>query len=237
MNLVILLPDDRLENGHWQLADHRARHLRTQLGLKPGDSFRAGLLEGMIGTGTILDDDGHQLVLSFEAQSPPPPPLPLQLILALPRPKMLKRILRDLSSLGVQKVVLLNSWKVDKSYWQTPELHMDSLSARMLEGLSQARATQMPQIIQHRAFRPFVEDELATFCQGTHRILAHPGNFPAMPQALRTPVTLAIGPEGGWTDYEVQWFCQQGFACHSFGPRILRVETVIPALVGRLMVL
>lgn len=235
MNLLILLPDDRIENDHWQLSDHRARHLRTVLGLRPGDTLRAGLLGGMVGTGTILDDDGHQLVLSFVPLSPPPPPLPLQLILALPRPLMLKRIVRDVTSLGVQKVVLLNSSKVDKSYWQTPELHGDKLREKMLEGLSQAKATVLPEIIERRAFRHFVEDELLAFCEGTQQILAHPGPFPSMPHALHQPVTLAVGPEGGWTDFEVQEFCRRGFSCHSFGSRILRVETAIPALVGRLM--
>src|SRR5690554_7099628 len=74
---------------------------------------------------------------------PPPPSSTLfpyttlfrsTLILALPRPKMLKRILIDATSLGVKRIILLNSWKVEKSYWQTPELHAKLLQEKLLLG-------------------------------------------------------------------------------------------------------
>jgi RsmE family RNA methyltransferase len=148
---------------------------------------------------------------------------------------MLKRILIDATSLGIKRIVLINSWKVDKSYWQTPNLKAGLLREKMLLGLEQARDTSLPELILAPRFKPFVEDELDRWAGPGRRLLAHPGDFPAMPCDLSEPVTLAIGPEGGWTDYEVEMLQRQGFACHSFGTRILRVETALPALVGRLM--
>jgi RsmE family RNA methyltransferase len=51
---------------------------------------------------------------------------------------------------------------------------------------------------------------------------------------VQQPVTLAIGPEGGFIAEEIASFERIGFHAVSFGPRILRVETAVSALVGRL---
>ena len=234
MNLLLLHPQDQHDNGLWQLHDRRARHVRDILGLTPGASLRAGLLDGPLGLATLEQDDGHTLTLSFRPVAAAPPALPLTLVLALPRPKMLKRVLVDAASLGIKRIVLLNSWKVDKSYWQTPELHAGLLREKLLLGLEQAGDTVLPELLLRPRFRPFVEDELPALAAGSRAILAHPGGDP-MPLALAEPVTLAIGPEGGWTDFETRLLANAGFTRHGFGQRILRVETALPALVGRLM--
>jgi RsmE family RNA methyltransferase len=49
------------------------------------------------------------------------------------------------------------------------------------------------------------------------------------------PVTLAIGPEGGFTDYELECLTGSGFESIILGPRILRTEQAVPAFLGRLM--
>lgn len=235
MNLLLLLPEDHLAGPRYRVAGRRARHIRTVLGLGVGDRLRAGCLDGEIGSATIDADDGAQLTLHFSASGPPPAPLPLTLILALPRPKMLKRILIDAASLGIKRIVLLNSWKVDKSYWQTPALHADLLHEKLLLGLEQSGDTRLPQLLLAPRFKPFVEDRLAALIGSSRALLAHPGTSATLPGNLSEPVTLAIGPEGGWTDYELAQLTAQGFTpCH-FGSRILRVETALPALVGRLM--
>ena len=235
MNLLLLHPDDRLDGDRWSISDRRAPHIRDVLGLTTGAGLRAGLVNDGIGEASLLEDDGQSMTLSFRPTLAPPPPLPLTLILALPRPKMLKRILIDAASLGIKRIVLLNSWKVEKSYWHTPELHAGLLREKLILGLEQSGDTQMPELLLRDRFKPFVEDELPALIAGSRALLAHPGDYPDMPVALSEPVTLAIGPEGGWTDYETGLLCSSGFQCHRFGQRILRVETALPALVGRLL--
>lgn len=235
MNLLLLHPDDQLDSDLWHISGRRALHVRKILGLTSGSTLRAGLLNGPLGDARLLDDDGTTITLSFSAGRQPPSALPLTLILALPRPKMLKRILIDATSLGIKRIILLNSWKVEKSYWQTPELHADLLREKLLLGLEQAGDTVLPSLELKPRFKPFVEDELADVLAGSLALLAHPGDHPEMPAALDQPVTLAIGPEGGWTEYEAGLLRDKGFQCHQFGQRILRVETAVPALVGRLM--
>tara|TARA_Y100000588_G_scaffold106210_1_gene116161 strand:- start:92 stop:808 length:717 start_codon:yes stop_codon:yes gene_type:complete len=235
MNLLLLHPHQHLHGNLWRLDERQCRHVRDILGLAEGDTCRAGILDGSIGEAHIESFKNNEITISFKEISQPPPPLPLSLLLALPRPKMLKRILIDATSLGIKRIVLINSWKVDKSYWQTPNLKADLLREKMLLGLEQARDTRLPELILASRFKPFVEDDLDNWAGPGRRLLAHPGDYSPIPCDLSEPVTLAIGPEGGWTDYEVDMLQRQGFSCHSFGARILRVETALPALVGRLM--
>lgn len=237
MNILLLRPEERIDAQHWRIRGTRFRHITTLLERRVGDAVRAGILDGKLGSATIteIDPTAEQLLVSFTAEQEPPAALPLKLILALPRPKMLKRVLIDASSLGIKQIVLLNSWKVDKSYWQTPHLKADLLREKLLLGLEQAMDTTLPELILAPRFKPFVEDQLASFCLSSRKIMAHPGDFPPLPHDISEPVTLAVGPEGGWTEYEKDMFESQGFECHALGQRILRVETALPTLVGRMM--
>src|SRR5690606_4406762 len=114
MNLLLLHPEDRLDDARWQVAGRRAEHLRRVRGLLPGEQVPAGECGGLLGQATLLDDDGESMRFHFRGTLPAPAPLPLTLLLALPRPKMLKRILIDATSLGIKRIVLLNSFKVEK---------------------------------------------------------------------------------------------------------------------------
>jgi 16S rRNA (uracil1498-N3)-methyltransferase len=235
MNLLLLHPDQRLDGDRWRLNDRQATHVRTVLKLAAGDHCRAGLLDEGTGKAVIESIKNNKIEVSFKVDSKSLDALPLNLLLALPRPKMLKRLLVDAASLGIKNIVLVNAAKVDKSYWQTPNLKGELLREKLLLGLEQAGDPVLPRLHLAPRFRPFVEDELDQWAGPGQRLLAHPGPFPDLPRGLSQPATLAIGPEGGWTPFEVALLEQQGFACHQFGSRILRVETALPALVGALM--
>ncbi|MCY1424949.1 RNA methyltransferase, RsmE family [compost metagenome] len=136
--------------------------------------------------------------------------------------------------MGVAKLVLVNSYRVEKSFWQTPFLEPEALREQLVLGLEQARDTVLPEVIIEKRFKPFVEDRLPTIVAGTLGLVGHPGNYPACPRGLDEPVTLAIGPEGGWIPYEVNLLAKAGLAPVQLGERILRVETAVPALLARL---
>jgi RsmE family RNA methyltransferase len=164
----------------------------------------------------------------------PPPKLPLTLILALPRPKVLNRALAAATSLGVSRIILLNAWKVEKSYWKSPRLCAENLLQQRILGLEQAKDTVLPELRLARFFRTFMEAEAAALMEGALPLVAHPGARDPCPRGSSGPVTLAIGPEGGWLEAEVQSFINCGFQPVDLGPRILRVETALASLVGRL---
>lgn len=234
MNLLLLHDADFISTDRVRISDRRLHHLNTVNQASVGQKLRAGRLAGLQGQATVLAIDTQQAELQVELLDPPPAKLPITLLLALPRPKMLRRTLQTIASMGVAKLVLINSYRVEKSFWQTPFLQPEALHEQLLLGLEQARDTVLPEIILAKRFKPFVEDQLPSIVANTRGLIAHPGDFPECPRALSEPVTLAIGPEGGWIPYEVELLSKAGLEPVQLGERILRVETAVPALLARL---
>ena len=234
MNLLLLNSDDFIAENRVRITDRRLQHLKTVNKASAGQTLRAGLLGGLQGQATLLSINQDAAELQVNLVSLPPAKLPITLLLALPRPKMLRRTLQTIASMGVEKLVLINSYRVEKSFWQTPFLQPDALHEQLILGLEQARDTVLPEVILAKRFKPFVEDKLPAMAANTRSLIAHPGDYPECPRALSEPVTLAIGPEGGWIPYEVELLSKAGLNPVQMGERILRVETAVPALLARL---
>lgn len=234
MNLLLLEDGDFVAADRALLSGRRLKHLHEVHRAAVGDSLRVGRLNGLIGTGQLLRLDAEQAELSIELDQSAPGKLPLTLLLALPRPKMLRRVLQTISAMGVPRVVLLNSYRVEKSFWQTPFLEPAAIREQLILGLEQARDTVLPEIIIEKRFKPFVEDRLPELAAGSLGLIGHPGAYPACPRAVDQAVTLAVGPEGGWIPYEVEMLQEAGLQPVQLGERILRVETAVTALLARL---
>ena len=235
MNLLLLEDGDFSAEDRVLLHGRRLKHLNEVHRAEAGDSLRLGRLGGAMGSGRILRLDAGSAEIAIESlDTPPPAKLPLTLLLALPRPKMLKRVLQTVASMGVPRLVLLNSYRVEKSFWQTPFLTPEAIRAELILGLEQARDTLLPEVSIEKRFKPFVEDRLPALAAGSLGLLGHPGDWPACPRAVESPVTLAIGPEGGWIPYEVEKLQEAGLQPVQLGERILRVETAVTALLARL---
>ena len=234
MNLLLLQPEQLTSHGGARVHGRQLRHMLDVHGAEIGDSLRVGVVNGAIGSAVLTDLTDTQASLEISWEADPPAPLPLTLVLALPRPKMLRRIIQSVVAMGVKRLVLINSYRVDKSYWQTPWLGEDALAEQITLGLEQARDTVWPEIMQRKLFKPFVEDELAAMAGTGRCLIAHPGTGTPCPSGLTEPVTLCVGPEGGFIPYEVELIRQQGFDGVHLGERILRTETFVPAVLGRL---
>lgn len=235
MNLMLLWNAEVLADSSFKLTanDRRARHIQQVLQLQPGDSLKAGIIDGLMGKATLQSIENNALVFTSHFHELPPAPLDLTLIIGLPRPKMMRRIIQSVSALGVKDIVFVNTYKVEKSYWQTPWLSPQNLIEQSLLGLEQAVDTQIPRISQFKLFKPFVEDHLQVIMNGREGWFAHPGMFAPVPETPKKMV-LVIGPEGGLTPYEVDKLRTAGLRGFHFGRRILRMETAIPAILGRL---
>lgn len=234
MNLLLFARSELDDEGRLPVAGQRLRHLRHVHGKVAGDSVRVGEINGQIGEAEIIAIDAQRALLRPILAMPPPPKLPLVLVLALPRPKMLRRILRTVAELGVPELHLLHSYRVEKSYWQTPALQPGTVQDYLLQGLVQARDTVLPEVHLQRRFKPFVEDRLPGLAQGRRALLAHPGDHPACPRGLTGPALAVIGPEGGFIPYEVEKLSAAGCEAVALGPRILRVENAVTTLLARL---
>ena len=235
MNLILLLKDDFIDTAdRVRLQGRRLKHVLGVIRAVEGDELCVGMLNGKIGTGRViaLNDAGLEMEVRFDRE--PPLPLPLTLILALPRPKVLRRVLRSATALGVKRIMLLNCFRVEKSFWQSPFLEQEAINEQLVLGLEQARDTVLPEVTLYRQFKPFVEDELPGLIQNTTALVAHPTAAAPCPRALNGAATLIIGPEGGFIPYEVDKLKVCGFTLVSLGERILNVETAVPALLSRL---
>jgi len=234
VNLLLLEAADFVAADRVVLRDRRLQHIHDVHRAEAGETLRVGLLDGRMGSGRLVRLDTNEAELTIDLHQPPPPKLPVTLLLALPRPKMLRRVLQTVAAMGVPRLVLLNSYRVEKSFWQTPFLAPEAIREQLLLGLEQARDTLLPEVSIEKRFKPFVEDRLPALAAGTRGLVGHPGDYPACPRALSEPVTLAIGPEGGWIPYEVDRLAAAGLQPVQLGERILRVETAVPALLARL---
>ena len=234
MNLLLLEDGDFIADDRVLLTGRRLKHLHEVHRAEVGDNLRVGRLDGLMGSGKLLRLNAEHAELSVQLDQPPPAKLPLTLLLALPRPKMLRRVLQTVSSMGVPRLILLNSYRVEKSFWQTPFLEPAAIREQLILGLEQTRDTVLPEVIVEKRFKPFVEDQLPAIAAGTLGLTGHPGDYPACPRAVEQPVTLAIGPEGGWIPYEVEKLQHAGLQPVQLGERILRVETAVTALLARL---
>ncbi len=234
MNLILLFDSDFLDEARVRLTGRRLDHVTHVHRAAVGDVLVVGRLGGRIGTGEVTRLDDEALEMSVTLARDPPAPLPVTLVLALPRPKVLNRVLAGATSLGVKRIVLVNAWRVEKSYWKSPKLSDENLVLQRVLGLEQARDTILPSLELRRLFRPFVEDELPALADGSLALVAHPTGARECPRDVRAPVTLAIGPEGGFIAPEIASLERAGFEAVTLGERILRVETAVAALLARL---
>lgn len=234
MNLILLFQDDFIDNTIVRLQGRRLKHVLEVHRASVGDELCVGVLNGQIGFGKVKLLSQTLLEMEVRLERAPPPALPLTLILALPRPKVLRRVLRSVSSLGVKKIILLNCFRVEKSFWQSPFLSESSVKEQLVLGLEQARDTVLPEVLFRPLFKPFVEDEVPALIKGARCLVAHPTATAPCPRDVKRVVTLAIGPEGGFILYEIEKLVACGFTPVQMGERILNVETAVPALIARL---
>jgi len=237
---LLLLDSSEIDGGEASLTGRRAEHLLRVLKVAVGDTVRLGVIGGKMGSGRVVAIAGETVRLSVALEQEPICDLHLELILALPRPIMLQRILKQATVLGVRRFHLIRSRRVEKSFFHSPVLAPDKIRALLLEGMEQAMDTWLPEVTLHHQFKPFVEDVLPTLDgQG---LIAHPGVEGTL---AGCPVSgepgqrllLAVGPEGGWSDYELERFLGAGFSGFSMGRRILHVDTAVVGLLAQLQLL
>lgn len=222
-------------------APEHMTHINNILKARVGDSLKIGMLGGNLGTAVIdaITESSVQLG-EVSLDTLPPAKLAVTVVLALPRPKVLRRLIMDMTALGVRDIILINSYRTQKSYWQSPML--SRLDEFVLEGLQQGVDTIAPTISLQKRFKPFIEDELAALITD-RALVAHPYSELSLADYLQQQATDAalpsvvfIGSEGGWIDYEIALLQAQGCQAVNLGTRILRTEAVVNAILGQWLI-
>jgi len=237
MNLILLSDSDFITPTHVRLTDRRFAHIQEILKAEKDQILTVGKMNGLVGQGKIASKTDKAVELEVKLTQNPPEALPLTLILALPRPPMLKRILFSAAMLGVKRIIILNFNRVEKSLWNSSSLKPEAIEEQLILGLEQAKDTVMPEVILKKGFKPFVQDELPNLIRGKQALVAHPGSSTIIlsPSGQESQsYVVIIGPEGGIIDYEIESLKAAGCKLIDLGPRILRTDSVLPFIVGRL---
>ena len=233
MNLLLIQPETLSQDRRFTVTGERAEHIRTVLRAKPGDPVKTGILNGSIGTSTLLELEKGRAILEAGAfTAPPPPPLPLSLIVSLPRPQSFKKVLHFAVSAGIKQIIFTHSARVEKSYWNSTVLAPDAIRAEVIEGLEQGFDTVMPEIRFYRYLKEFFSEADSLFPAESLRIIAHPGRPAETLRRNGRHTVLAIGPEGGYVNSEIDAFASAGFIPAAFGSHILRVEFAAAFIAG-----
>ena len=239
----ILFEKSEITDGVATFGGERAAHVLGVLHGEVGQVLKTGEVNGRIGTAEIVGiervDGGEALIrakVCHDRESLRPW---VDIILAPPRPRVMKRLLPQLAAMGVGRIVLVGAKKVEKDFWGATLLKEENYRPLFVDGLMQSGTSILPELVCRRAFRRFVADELDAMFPAARRIVAHPYGAEGTKGAEGEKVTagaplLAIGPEGGWTDDEVELLESKGFRRYSLGPRILRTDTAVIALLARL---
>jgi RsmE family RNA methyltransferase len=213
-------------------SDPRARHLLEILHRAPGDSFDAGLINGPRGRATLVALLPDSLTLSFSWPADPSSPTPssvLRLIIGLPRPQTARDILRDATALGVDAMLFVVTEKSDRSYAQSSLWTEEEWRRHVQAGAEQAFDTRLPEVTHNMP----LAGVLAALPGGDTRLALD--NYEAPTPLSRclpagdVPLTLALGPERGWSAADRASLRAHGFALAHLGPRVLRTETAVTA--------
>jgi RsmE family RNA methyltransferase len=219
VNLLLLEAGEIDANGRACIGGRRAEHVRAVLRARPGQRLRAGIVGGGIGEAVVetVEAGVVKLVLGPREEASP---------LALPHVLALQQA----TAMGVKRIVFFRADRTERSYLGSHALREGEIREQVLLGLEQARDTVLPRVEVEPRFAELVGARL-------------PGLPPAWVaerggrDVTRSvePRTLVVGPEGGFSPRERELLAAAGHPFVGLGPRTLRVETAVVALLARAM--
>jgi 16S rRNA (uracil1498-N3)-methyltransferase len=243
MNLLLLTGEDFISENRALVRGSRCAELQKLHDLKAGVQIKVGVQGGLIGEGTVLSVNGDKLELEVSLHQQPPAKSPIILFVGLSRPQTIKKVIQAAVTLGVEELHFVRSELGEKSYLNAHILRSEELYKEVDLALCQAVDTVPPLIQVHPRFLPAIEDTLPERLRvkgwrSPVAIVADTRSSTVLTNQLWgaggiNEALLAIGPEPGWSEFEIQRLHAVGFKSISLGARILRVETAVGVLVAQ----
>ena len=226
---ILLLEENEVDLA---ASDPRVRHVRKVLRLGVGDRLRAGIVNGVSGTAVInvLDDRGMRVRFEPDEridQPGPPQPTPVDLLLGHPRPIVLRRLLRDLSTIGIRRLIVVPTELGERSYLNATMWR--DIRPLLIEGAAQAGVTRLMEVERCRSLADGIRTASAVAEVEQMRVVLHPTADRTLRAALDAgsagSLLLAVGSERGWTGKELELLTDANFEVAGMGERTLRTET------------
>ena len=208
-------------------AEHLARVLRARI----GQQFEIATPSG-VRLGEIVEIEAERVVFStreLPPRDPDPETVRTHLYLAVIKFDRFEWAIEKCTELGVASIVPVIARRTDAHLASAGSKRVDRWRRIAREAAQQSRRASVPEIFEPRKLADLILD-----APGNRVVLAETEREHRLADALgtRRELSLAIGPEGGWTESELTWFDEHEWLRASLGPNILRTETAaIAALV------
>ena len=223
-------------NSHIKITGQDAHHISHVLRLKPGDTVEVASSSGQIAIAKIESVDSDQATVYVEGLKAggAEPPVSLVLAQGLPKADKMEYIIQKAVELGVTSIVpMVCDHSVVNYDAKKAVSRVDRWQSIAREAAKQSKRDIVPTIAPIRDFKQIVAD-----CPNdTVILMLYEGKTPlclreALQKAPATTYLLLIGPEGGFSQAEVDFCQQRGADCVTLGPRILRTETASLAAIS-----
>ena len=200
------------------LTSQQQHYLLRVLRLRDGDQFIA--MDGM-GEWLLAQLQGEQGKILGSLAVKTELPVSITLMMALPKGNGFDEVVRCCTKLGVTCIAPVLS---DRSLLNPSSQKLERWRRIASEAAEQSERTFVPTILDPVTFNTFLNKAVAT-----HRYICEArGNYPHLKQVINNTtndIIIAIGPEGGWTNQEIEMAVKLEFQPISLGRRILRAVT------------
>jgi 16S rRNA (uracil1498-N3)-methyltransferase len=200
------------------LTSQQQHYLLRVLRLRDGDQFIA--MDGM-GEWLLAQLQGEQGKILGSLAVKTELPISITLMMALPKGNGFDEVVRCCTELGVTCIAPVLS---DRSLLNPSSQKLERWRRIASEAAEQSERTFVPTILDPVTFNTFLNKAVAT-----HRYICEArGNYPHLKQVINNTtndIIIAIGPEGGWTNQEIEMAVKLEFQPISLGRRILRAVT------------
>ncbi|MEM8663729.1 MAG: 16S rRNA (uracil(1498)-N(3))-methyltransferase [Pseudomonadota bacterium] len=215
--------------GRIDLTDKQAHYLRSVMRLSPGDTIC--VFNGRDGEyDAVLEGSGKRIwALALEtAQRRPQTPHPsLALAFAPLKQARLDYMVEKAAEMGAGTVI-----PVLTQHGQVRKVNRHRLRANMIEACEQCGILNVPEIVEPLTLPALLGNvEGRTLVVADEALAGDEMDAVAAIRAARAPLTVLIGPEGGFSDNEREMLAPRAVRV-SLGPRVLRADTAAVALLA-----
>jgi 16S rRNA (uracil1498-N3)-methyltransferase len=203
------------------LVGEHALHLSRVLRAQIGQEFDIATGTG-VRTGTITSVSDNRVEFSLREEQPITPIPDVTLALSIFKFDRMEWAIEKCTELGVARIVPIVAHRTDSHLAAAALKRRDRWQRLALQASEQSRRARPPEIEAPAKLKEFIG------VAGSRIVLAESENNTRLRDALLShpsALTLAIGPEGGWTADELQQFRDSGWTSASLGNTILRAET------------
>jgi RsmE family RNA methyltransferase len=165
----------------------------------------------------------------FSWTEPPRPADPIALIVGMPRPQTARDILRDATTLGVERIDFVRTEKSDANYAQSTLWSSGEWRRHLITGAEQAFDTRIPEVTFTRRLQDAIRDLHTTSLKVALDNYEAPNRLGDLTVAPASHCVVAIGGERGWSSADRTLLRAQQFTFVHLGSRVLRTETAAVA--------